>query len=159
MGRPKGSKNGKRVANVPVQYDKAEIPEEIAKELLPKYHPSLVNCNIAFLYKNKSIKQRGKEVVATAKKSGILLKAISDYDFIIIISYEAWNNLSDKQKYFVVDDALEHCFVDTDDSTGETVTKIVNHDFSGFSNVIKRNGILFEDLKIFANAVRELDEE
>lgn len=138
-GRPKGS--GKQVKAVPVQYDPCgEIVEDMAKELIPKYHSHLVNCEIAYLFKNKGITVRGRSAAATAEKCSPKVKALCNYDFLITICFEDWNNLSDAQKWAVLDHELEHCWVEEDDS-GETKCKILPHDFEDFGSILQRHGL------------------
>ena len=156
---------------VPTQFDFAEEAQTIAMEILPKYHHGLINAKIGFLFKNKEIMQKGKNVVGTAEKCGAKTKAVSLYqaedgeealDFILTFAYPTWKNLTDIQKYAVVDHELSHCQVESNESTGETKTKIISHDVEEFSSIVRRHGLWQGNLEIFgqiaADACIEDDE-
>jgi len=146
-----------QVKKTPTQFDWAESVEEIAKDLIPKYHTHLVNAKIAYLFKNKEIKRGGKIVIATAEKCGPKVKALAEYDFIITVAYPTYQELTDKQKTAVVDHELEHCFVDEDDS-GEVKLKIITHDFEEFNSIIRRHGLWKPDLVTMSKAVTDQDD-
>lgn len=152
-GRPKSS--GKQVQQIPVSYDPAESVAEIAKELIPKYHPHLVNSEIAYVFKNKEIKKGGKVVLATAEKCSPKVKFLSGgKEFVITVSFPSWQSLTDKQKRAVVDHELMHCLVDDDDESGEKKLIILPHDVEEFYSIIERNNLWKEDLVALGRVVK-----
>ena len=153
--------SGKSVKQVPIQFDRAEIPEDMSKQLIAKYHEHLINAKIAYLYKNKPIVKGGRLVIATAEKCNPKTKALCTYseegesfDFIITISYKAWNNLSDSQKLAVLDHELSHCMVSDDEKTGEPLFQLISHDFEDFYSVIKRNKLYSKDLETLVSVIK-----
>jgi predicted metallopeptidase len=132
---------GKQTKAVPTQYDWAETVEELAKELIPKHHSHLVNCKIAYLYKNKEMKSKGRKVVATAEKISAKNHKLSGYHFLITVAYPTYNELSDAQKRAIIDHELEHCFVEDDEQTGEPKYKLLPHDVEEFGSIIMRHGL------------------
>jgi hypothetical protein len=146
---------GKSTKSVPTQFDPAEEVEKIAKKLIPKYHSHLANCKIAYLFKNKKIKSKGREVVATAEKISKKQHALSGYHFLITTSYPTWKELSDKQRLAVVDHELEHCFVEDDDKTGEPKYSILPHDVEEFGSIIKRHGLYTTNLVRIGRVVED----
>ena len=143
-GRPKGS--GKQIKQIPTQFDHSDTLKEMAKELIAQHHPHLVNAEIAYLFKNKEIKSGGKTVIGTAKKYSKEVKAISGFDFGIVISYPSFQELTDKQKYAVLDHELTHCLI-SEDEQGETTYSILRHDVEEFLSIIDRHSLYLEDLK------------
>lgn len=146
---------GKSTKAVPTQFDPAEEVEKIAKKLIPKYHSHLANCKIAYLFKNKKMKSKGREVVATAEKISKKQHALSGYHFLITTSYPTWKDLSDKQRLAVVDHELEHCFVEDDDKTGEPKYSILPHDVEEFGAIIKRHGLYTTNLVRIGRVVED----
>lgn len=148
----------KQVKNAPLQFDPAESVEAIAKKLIPQYHTHLVNAKIAYLFKNKPTTKGGKLVLATAKKCSKEEQALCNYhnpegenhfDFIITVFYKAWSEMSDAQKFALVDHELSHCLVDEEpdeDGNAETQYKIISHDFEEFYAVIERHGDCFKSI-------------
>jgi predicted metallopeptidase len=131
---------------IPIQFDPAEEVEKIAKRLIPKYHSHLVNSKIAYLFKNKEMKSKGRLIVATAKKISKEMTTLSGYNFLIVVSYPTFRDLNDDQKLAVIDHELEHCFVDEDPKTGDPVYSILPHDVEEFSSIIRRHGLYTTDL-------------
>lgn len=151
MGRKKGS--GKQVKAIPTQFDLAERVEEIARELIPKYHPHLVNADIRYLYVNKDIKRKGKTVIGYMEKVSKKVSAISDgAEFVMVISYESFQNLTEKQRVAIVDHELTHAMVDDTDS-GEKKLIIIPHDVEEFFCVIERNNLYMSDLKTLGRVI------
>ena len=146
---------GKSTQAVPVQFDPADEVEQLAKRLIPKYHSHLASAKLAYLFKNKSIKSKNREVVATAKTIGKDMHALSGYDFLITTAYPTWQELSDKQKLAVIDHELEHCFVEDDEKTGDTKYSILPHDVEEFGSIIKRHGLYTTDLVRIGRVVED----
>jgi len=148
--------------SIPLSFDKSEAAEEMAKPLIANYHTHLVNCRIAYLYRNKPMNEGGRTVFAKAKKCSTEVKSLCEasggeaYDFYIIINYEVWNTLSDTQQRAVLDHELCHCWVEDDEKTGEPKYKILPHGLSEFSEILDRYGPeVFDDLKRFCELARE----
>jgi hypothetical protein len=146
---------GKIVKSVPVQYDHAKDVETLANGLIPKYHSHLVNCKIAYIFKNKPITAKGRGVAATAEKVSAKNNLLSGYHFVITVAYPTWKELSDEIKLAVIDHELEHCFVEDDEKTGETKYKILPHDVEEFGAVIKRHGLYTKDLARIGRVVED----
>lgn len=142
--KPKKNR-GKDTVKVPVQYDPAESVEEIAKGLIRKFHSELVNTTIAYLYKNKPIRARGREVIAFVSKCSGIVKVLSKYDAIMIVSYPAFQQLNEAQKTAVIDHELTHLLVE-EDSTGAPKLRLLAHDVEEFSAIIERHGLYQQDL-------------
>lgn len=144
----KGNK-GKNTKAIPVSFDPAEEVEQIAKKLIAKNHSHLATCKVAYLFKNRAIKAKGRNVVATAKKISAENRVLSGYHFLITVAYPTWKELDDKVKLAVVDHELEHCFVDDDEKTGEPKYSILDHDVADFRSIILRHGLYTVDLVQF----------
>lgn len=147
--------SGKQVQRIPVSYDPADEVEEYAKPLISKYHTHLVNCKIAYLFKNKKITLKGREVVATAEKVSPKNKVLSGYDFIITVSYPKWKELDEAIKHAAIDHELAHCWVEDDEKTGETKIKILPHDVEEFGEIVKRHGLYTVNLVKLGNLVSD----
>lgn len=145
----------KSVKAAPVQYDHAETVEELAKELIAEYHPHLASARIAYLFKNREMKSRGRTIVATSEKVSAKNHALCGYNFLITVSYPTWNDLEDAAKRAALDHELEHCWVEDDDKTGETKYKILPHDVEEFGSVIRRHGLYSTDLVRLGSVVED----
>lgn len=147
--------SGKSVQSIPLRFDPADDSVlELAKSLISKYHTSLVNAKIAYLFRNKPMKKAGREVAATAEKISAKNKVLSNYDFIITISYEAWKGMQDAVKIAVLDHELSHLFIEDDEKTGEPKFTLLPHTVEEFSEVILRNGLYNIDLVHIGNVIQ-----
>jgi predicted metallopeptidase len=142
--KPK-KKSGKETQKIPIQYDPAEAVADISRGLIRKFHTDLINTKIAYLYKNKEIKSQGKMVIAFVTKCSGIVKVLSEYDAIMIVSYPTFQQLNEDQKIAIIDHALTHLFVD-EDSTGAPKLRILAHDVEEFSAIIERHGLYQQDL-------------
>lgn len=152
----------KQQKQIPLQFDRAEIPEQMSLDLIKKYHSHLINAKIAYLYKNKPMMKGGKTIFATAEKCSPKSKALITYagtgeafDFIITINYTEWQNLSDRQKAAVLDHELSHCLVQDNDETGETEFKLVSHDLEEFASIVSRHGLYMDSISVMAQAIED----
>jgi len=141
MAKQDKKSKGRQVRTAPTQYDFAETIEKVAKKLISKDHTHLINCKMAYLYVNKEITSKGRKVAATAERVSGKHTALSGYHFVITISYPIWRNLSDPTKIAVIDHELSHCWVEENETTGDTVYKTVPHDVEEFGAIIMRHGL------------------
>jgi hypothetical protein len=118
--------------------------KNLAKELIANYHPTICNANIAYLWNTKEMKRKGRNVIATAEKCNKKVKAISGFDFIIVVSFPTWNTLTDKQKRAAIDHELTHCCLGDEEEEGKTI--IIPHDIEEFLEIIERNNLYKDDL-------------
>lgn len=144
----------------PTQYDKCgEEIEEMARELIRTDHTDLIsNCKVCYLWKNKEITKKGQNVGATAEKCSAKMKALTDYDFIITLSYPTWQELSDVARQALLDHELEHLFCDENDE-GEMKCKILPHDTEEFNSIIERHGLWREELKKIAQSIKKAEKK
>ena len=123
-------------------YRESEEIKEIAEDLINKHHDHLINKNISYLFVDPTMKSKGNSVAGKAAKVSGKYKAISGYDFVIMISEGIFRAITPGERQALVDHQLTHFFVDENDKCS-----IIPHDFEGFHSVIKRNGYWEENLK------------
>jgi hypothetical protein len=136
---------GVSVENVPTSFDKAETVEELAKDLIRKYHSELVNIKIGYLWVNKVLKKGGREIIAKVARCSDLLRSLTELQVLVIVSYPTYNSLTDKQKRACIDHELTHVLVD-EDLAGNPKIRIIAHDVEEFGSVIERHGLYMDDL-------------
>ncbi len=139
----------------PVCFDKSETVEALAKDLIRKYHPELANLEIVYLWKNKLMVKGGKEVIAQITKASALIKSLTHYDVIVIVSYPAFNQLTDKQQRACIDHELSHVLIE-EDIAGNPKIQIVAHDVEEFGSVIERHGLYMSDLVMLGRVVQSV---
>lgn len=96
------------------------------------------------------------------RKVGDLDKKLHNFDFIVLVNHQAWQDLDDRQRVALLDHELAHCAVSVDDEgevkqdeNGRTVYRIRKHDLEEFRDVVQRNGLYKADLEAFAAVCAE----
>lgn len=135
---------------------------QILDRLVKKHHGQLVDANIAIAWRFGWSKDAdGRLKLGQAKKGSDLDRELHQYDFVILLNHEAWNQggLNQKQKDALVDHELCHCEVSMDtngepkqDEQGRTVYRIRRHDIEEFQDVVARHGLYTGKLEEFAAA-------
>lgn len=144
--------------------DPTSEPYKILHSVLDKHHDDIrtarVQIALAWRYRLKSDPD-GILVLGKCIKITDLHKEFMDYDFIIILNYEAWQSFSLAQKEALIDHELCHASIAVDEETGEnkvdergrTVFRIRKHNIEEFREIIERHGCYKDDLKKFAEAI------
>jgi Putative phage metallopeptidase len=142
---------------------------EIANDLIPKYHPHLVDCRIEYVFINKVPKKGRKETWGTMKKITSLAaylgadkkaqeQGVNDPFFVMTISQPVWEELGIKEKTALVDHELCHGGVETDDE-GDVKLGIIPHDVEEFSCIVERYGLWRQDVKRFMKSAQKQPSE
>lgn len=167
---------------MPATFELAPEVERIAREIIATQveHEHLRQARILYLFRRGTWVTRGKAVYGKAKKmtgellyvaKQLLLHQLNDaepseikrytdakgeiqYDFAIEINRTVWPNLTDIQRRALIDHELCHCLIDYKGNCS-----IVGHDVEEFASVIRRYGLVFEDTKAFAKAVRQAPDQ
>lgn len=146
--------------------------EEIAKDLIQKYHGHLLDFNvrIEYVFSNKTPKKGGKEVWAYVRKMSSLNAYLAGTDedngsggdfFVMVVSEPVWEILPPNKRTPLVDHELCHLWAEADqvdeddaDAIGEDPVKLsLNpHDVEEFSPIVRRWGLWREDVEDFVNA-------
>lgn len=144
--------------NIPAEptcFDRSEVVESLAKDLIREHHPELVNLKIVYLWKNKPMQKGGREVIAMIRKASSLIKALTEYDIIMIVSYPLYNSLTDKQQRACIDHELCHVLID-EDLAGNPKIKMVAHDVEEFGSIIERHGLYLADLEAMGRIIKRI---
>jgi len=156
-------------------YREAKEVEEIANELIPKYHQPLIdfNVNIRYCFVNKVSKKSDKEIWGTCQKisgkNAYLAEDNPDNEpfFLIVISEPIWEVLPLDKKMALVDHELCHCAAevkqtDTDDDFEQdnpVKLSVKPHDLEEFSCIVKRHGLWRQEIEDFVKAATKEKEK
>ncbi len=144
-----------KTPKAPIAYELAPEVEELAKDLVRRYHQHLVNAGLVYLWRTGNWKKGGKRVLGTAEKVGgktsFWLRQAMHWDrdlvYAVTISKQAWPELSHDQRLALIDHELCH-FVPNDAGKIE----IVEHDVTEFRAVLERHGFWEDELRRFCEA-------
>ncbi len=167
---------------MPATFELAPEVKQIARDIIATEveHEHLRQARILYLFRRGTWTSKGKTVYGKAKKltgelayvakqllihqinagSTGLTEPIADengdiqYDFAVLINGTVWPNLTDIQRRSLIDHELCHCI-----RAGENDWGITGHDVEEFGSVIRRYGLVFEDTKTFAKAVRQAPDQ
>lgn len=141
------------------KYWEAPEVEEIAVELIPKYHSHLKDARIAYLFKKKPSKTGNFIILGQMMLTSDVQKKLHGYDFVMLIPYQTWEEMDDLHKKILVDHELCHADYWMK-KNGETRWSLRRHDIQEFREIYQRYpNVLEEGLGIELVESSEEEEE
>jgi hypothetical protein len=122
---------------------------ELAEELVAKYHSEIATASMIFLYRDKaSPAEIESGQVAIVKRVTGVWNTLTEKDYVILVTYNLWNELSTIEQTAMLDSALESCIVKKDkdgedklNDDGSPEWAVKPHDIVGHSSIIARYGL------------------
>ena len=146
------------------KYDPAPSVKAIADDLIPKYHPHLLDFSVKMEYRfvDKIPKKGGKEVWGSCRKISALPASLAqdnvdgDPFFVIVISAPIWDVLPDDKRRALVDHELCHALAEYNEDDENPAVKLSTkpHDLEEFSCIIRRHGMWRDDIKDFIETAK-----
>lgn len=132
----------------------ADQPGAIAGVVIEPLHPQLALAKIGYLFREK-MERRGQVRLGTAAKASSKVLFLTGLDFLIEFNWQAWRELTPKQRIALVDHELCHCERDIE----KGVYTLRHHDVEEFSEIVRRWGLWTPDLcgfgRVAIGAVQE----
>lgn len=136
---------------------------QLMDKIRKRYHHHIRKAKIGLAWK-KSIKpdRDGHILLGKCRKASDLQREVSDYDFIILLNKEVWENekFGYKRQKALLDHELCHAAQAYDkhgkrikNNRGKYVFRVRKHDVEEFSEIVDRHGIWKHDLQVFADAL------
>ena len=110
---------------------------DVAQKILEKYHENLLAYKFGFVFIDPAPVRAGNTVWATISKTTAKNKMFMDYDYVIQISQEIWDDLSYENRCALIDHELMHIGMNG---------SLIGHDFEGFQEELRRWGPWTNDL-------------
>ena len=138
-------------------------PYELLAEIRAEHHFDVAEAKVALAWrKGTKPNADGKIVLGRCVKATDLQRELIDYDFVIVLNKEFWEDpeFSREKKLALLDHELCHAAraVDSDgspmiDSKNRPVWRVRGHDVEEFEEVVARHGVWKRDLERFAEAI------
>ena len=141
------------------EYGPAESVEEIAKRLIPTYHPEIASARIVYIFVDKASKKSGKLVPGKARRVSGALEYLLEQDFIVEVALECWNEMGEKQRNALVDHLLESCTGIEDEQNGEMKWAMREADVREFTSILNRHGAWTDELSGMVEVAQRLNLE
>lgn len=141
------------------EYGRAESIEEVAKRLIPTYHPELASARIVYIFVDKASKKGGKLIPGKARRVSGAFEYLLGQDFILEVALEVWNDLSDRQRNALVDHLLESCTGVEDEQNGEMKWGMREADVREFTSILNRHGAWTDELAGMVEVAQRLNLE
>lgn len=145
-----------RVELIPLR----KSPYKIMEKMRKRYHPELRKAKIALAWRTSYRPDKdGHLILGKCHKASDLQRELSEYDFVILLNKEAWNNekFDKKKKYALMDHEMCHAAPSFNkkgkqkkDDHGRYVWRMRDHDVEEFHEIVDRHGIWKRDLETFA---------
>lgn len=167
---PKKIKTGKKVnfLLIPEQDGQGIVPEpyKVLDEVRKMHHGDTKEARIALAWKLRTAADKdGRIVLGKCIKVSDLHREFADYDFIITLNKEFWEEptVTKQQRMALLDHEMMHAAPSYNGETGEHevdergryLFRIRGHDFEDFNDIIQRHGIWKRDLTRLAELLRE----
>lgn len=166
MGRRRGFGKIKKPKVAPfdlIDHTLKPLPEpyKLMESVRKEHHPDISDAKIALAWRKGTKEDKdGHLTLGRCMKASDLQRELVDWDFVIILNFEAWAGFDKPKKLALLDHELMHAdqAVDKDgepkvDPKGRKVWRIRKHDVEEFSAIVKRHGIWKRDLEQFAEAL------
>lgn len=123
----------------------ADVPALVDK--YRKYHDTLIGAKISCIFREKAQMSDGEPIVGKVRKVSDKYKPIleEDYDYILEIGADVWQELSGSEREAWIDHLLGHCYGEEDESTGEMTWKTRRPEIVAFSDVLDRHGVDWDE--------------
>jgi len=144
------------------------IPEtkslyKLLNKMRKKYHHDIRKAKIGLAWRIALKPDTdGHLVLGMCMRTSDLLKEFSEYDYIILLNKEVWNDkeFTKDKKYALLDHELNHCGKmltksgkHKKDERGRYCWRTRKHDIEEFRSVVKHHGVWKRDLELFAEAL------
>lgn len=144
---------------MPKVYGSAESVEDVAKNLIPMYHPELATARIKYVFVDKASMKGGKPLPGKVRKISGVLEFLTDADFMLEVALDQWNELTEGQRTALVDHLLERCTGEEDEENGEMKWTMREPDVQEFAVILRRHGAWNDDLTAFASVAKQINIE
>lgn len=138
-------------------YCVAESVESIAQQVIPMFHPHLATARIVYIFVDKGSMKNGRPVLCKVRKVSGSLEFLLEKDFLVEVPQDHWNELADTQRRALVDHALERCYGEEDENTGEMKWSTREPDVQEFSAILRRHGAWTEELAGFVSVAKTVN--
>lgn len=139
--------------------------QELLDDVIDAFHDDLAESNFLVLFKHGGWQSKGKTVLGKVQVLSDAFRRTMNKDAIIYLNADMWALLSATQKKYVLDHQLYtlNLVYDRHDNVkeaadGRALLTTVPHDIEGFVDVVKRHGIIMEDVKRLARAMTETNQ-
>ena len=145
---------------VPLKIKRPRIaPKEIikmAEEVRAAHHENrLDGARIKYLIEPGA--KTGVVSLGKTKRMSHINRLVSKVDFLIVLNWAAWAQLSDATRRALLDHELTHCAAQVDGDTGEIKGwEIRKHDVEEFAEIIERHGLWTSGLEEIARPMSRL---
>ena len=135
------------------EWMEAPAVEELAKQLIEKYHGHLAHAKIKYLFRQGKWSSQDKTTWAKAYKVSERDNFLTGYDFYVIVNLDVWNELGQESRTALIDHELSHC-----GQNEKYEWCIWGHDVEDFAAVVRRHGLWNEDVKKYLQAAESYGE-
>ena|ERR1700677_4282522 len=146
--------------------DGKHVPEPylLLKEIREMHHGDTREARVALAWRLREKPDKdGHLVLGRCIKVSDLNKEFANWDFIITLNKEAWEDIEfdKKKKMALLDHEMMHAAVCFDEETGERkrdererlIWRIRDHDLQEFNDIVERHGIWKRDIEKFAEVL------
>lgn len=159
----------RKSVNYEIIHESFSEPYELLEEAMTEWHEDLSDARIGLAWRKKLKPDvDGNLVLGRCVRVSDLQKEFAQFDFIIVLNREVWNDegFTRDKKLALLDHELCHAAPALDkegeekvDERGRRVWRTRRHDIEEFQSVVSRHGCYKRDLERFAEAMLQKKRE
>jgi len=139
------------------EYVKSPDVENLAEEVIKDKLIQIGNARIKYLLVYPTI---SKTTAGRCTRASNLLKVFGECDYVIELSGEFWDKITEEQRMILLWHELLHVLAITNDKSGEWEYRIRRHDINEFYIIVKKYGVDWHsNLKTLFSSVYDLSPE
>lgn len=149
-----------------IKWSKDSVPHQLLEDVR-KWHDDIAEARIGLAWRYKwKPSVDGRLTLGQCVKASDLQKEFSQFDFVIVLNYEAWHSKkwTDAMRLALLDHELCHATVALDagdevkyDEDNHPVFRLRKHDVEEFREIIDRHGCWKDDLRLLAETIKEME--
>ncbi|CDN41661.1 putative metallopeptidase [Paenibacillus sp. P22] len=147
----------------------SDAPQEaydLLQELIEKHHQDLQDSEIIIKLRHGGWKAKGKTVFGKFTIFSELYRQETGRDAALILNADMWFAMNPAQKRYILDHQLYSLEVSTNKdgdtkeaADGRPILKSIPPDIEAFNNVIRRHGIVMDDVKNLSKALNATNQD
>lgn len=120
--------------------------EQLANQVIARYHTHLKDAKIAYLFRSGGWENRGRVELGKMLVASPAWKALSGYELLAVVNHAVYKSYDEEARIAQLDHVFCHIGSVTTGSCGQKIFRTVCPDIYEYSAVVNRHNITFSNL-------------
>jgi hypothetical protein len=128
-----------------------QVVADMGEAIRAEHHTDLDGATLLYVWIDKAPRSQGKLRAGKMMKVPRMYRALLNADFIVLLSKDLWQGMTEAQHCALVDHELSHGYYEGEEPHCRA------HDLTEFVGVVERHGLVFPEQQRFAAACAQLE--